>query len=395
MSDVYRRQELLNSRLPEWTPTALLWLVFGALLLHTTRISTSQNRTLLVIGVYGAVYSYYLLERDFSLDIPTVAGGCFAVIVSLFGIQILLGKYTSPTMALYPFYTSAIAGANLFFVPKVIRKATFVTHLAAVGAVCGVFGLIGFLVAPDRWLGIFSAADNNISIFVESNILGVLAVGGVLASLSLVHNRRSDAQVGMVLLGFNLLFVALTLARGALVAVAFGSVVYLVDTYLGRREARRIIFGTAIAASVFVTAVILAPVEWVRVLPLTGRQFLWKATVAGVIDTSVLLGAGFVNHTRFLIPYNVVEMHVGPHNSYLFVLLRAGLVAMLAYAALVWVPIVRSARSTHTDRFLLALVSALAIQLFVVQYTPWSAGIHGGVLGLALGYLWQDTAVGR
>jgi len=125
-------------------------------------------------------------------------------------------------------------------------------------------------------------------------------------------------------------------------------------------------------------------------LDASGRFALWEAS-GKVLSTAsfqeIILGHGFIHTPDLLTPY-VPEKHLGtgPHNVYIFLLIRFGLIGFLLYVYFLWIAPLKALRLKQSIYPVAATVGLSVYAFFEVPlfFTP---GVTSILQGLVLGYL--------
>ncbi|MEM4780063.1 MAG: O-antigen ligase family protein [Halalkalicoccus sp.] len=331
---------------------------------------------------------------------PYLAGFC--LVVGPFLAHSLSIPFGSG-LAIFPVFAAIVLGICLFVVPQVLAFERVLAVVAAIAAtvvavglpslVVGPYSIAGFEIRP--WtnasvsaLGLVSLPALR-SVFPNPNTLGLVAFPGTIAgaiALERAHAReRPAAAVAAALVAaLALLGTYLSNSRASLLAALVGIAVYAVGT-AGRRYVSLALGGLC--------ALVLAGIAGIAsgVLPVdpSGRIELWTASVEALLAGPTLFGSGVVATDDLIAPY-LPEGLAGrtPHNSYLSIALRVGVVGLAGYLLLVVGPLVHGALAPErVDPGALALAVAFAIHQLFEGYTLLQYG-PGAVLGaLAVGYV--------
>lgn len=369
----------------------LLWALFVALVAQYSVLGFDPYDTMVILLVVGTLYAYYFHTHE-ALRLPVRWGTLFGAMAVLFCVQFVLGRFTTLTLGVHPIYTTVVAVAGLFVLPKLFSAKTFFRHVAALSALLGALGLVVWLFVPDALavsLPLFNPNAGVRSIFARPNTFGLVGVVGCVGTLALFDEKRRPRDGFLALISGW--FALSSFSRGVALALAVALAIYFIDTRLSRTLAARCVALVALALVVSVAAAVSLPPESVAVLPFTGRQWLWRAAWAALADSPIrfVSGVGMVSVTGVIRPYMAVTLihgAVGPHNAYLFVWLRAGVVAAALYVTFIWGSIAVGFRRA-TPSALLALATAFGVSMVFERYVFWTISIHGVLMTVTFGYL--------
>jgi O-antigen ligase len=343
--------------------------------------------TVLVVAAF-AVFAGWFVRTRTALRLPVWWTMLFAALAVLFCIQSLAGRFAHPTLALYPFYTAGAAFVCFFGIPRLFDRRDLFRATAIVSVGLLALGALVWVAGVAPALAMFDAGGGNLSIYVTSNIVGMAGVVGCVGMVA-VFDRTGSPRDG-VLAGLSGLFAFSTFSRGVWLSLVVGLALYLLDTRLSRRLAVRCVTAGALALAAFVVAMLALPADWIRWVPLTNRQWLWRATWAAIAQTpsAFMSGVGFVVPVEYIQPFVGVDLKQprGPHNAYLLVWLRAGVFAFAGYLVLVWGTIAAGYRRGGSPA-LCALCVAFAVDSALAQFTLWSVRLRGVLFALLLGLL--------
>lgn len=374
----------------------VVWVLLGTAFAQYTAVVSDPWDTVFIVLVYGLLYFAYWNQYGFEVSIPRWVGIAFGGVTVLFLLQVALGKYGQQSLALLPIYTSGVAVANLFLIPRLVDRRTTFQQIALFGALLGVGCLLAVSTGYDAAFALL--ADDSFGVIHRfvSNIVGVVGVVGAISSLDEVEASRSPLWIGP-LIG-NVIFVGIITSPGVVLILAVGSAVYVLDFVFGRRVVAILVGGGFVLSTAVVSVVLMLPTSVIERIPravetvpgLTAhmRYIAWRGAFSAILDSHLLWGAGFQT-ADFFAQYTLDGRAVGAHNSFLRVFSRAGVVACVLYLILVGGGIVRALRN-QVDRLLFALTVALGVNLFFEGYSFWSTGVHGILLGLVFGYLIDD-----
>lgn len=332
--------------------------------------------TLAVLAVLAGVVAYHATQHT-TLPVPIGAGVVFAGLAALLLVQIAFFRFATWKLALAPFASVAAIAVALFVLPRVVSWRAFV-RTSALFVALGMTLLGGGV--PHTGPGWFAIAS-------------LLAVVGCVGTAALFDREYNPFDLALCLCSGW--FVCITLQRAAIVVLAVALILYALATRCSYRLAGVAVAVGALSLLAFVTVIIAAPSSWVGGLPLTQRQWLWRGTWRAIAHSPLafFFGVGFVNAKQYLTsftPHWMASAH-GPHNGYLLVWLRAGVVAAALHAALVWGTIAIGLWR-HARPAVLAATVALAVDMTVANFTLMTLGLRGVLLAALLGYLLQEVA---
>lgn len=362
-------------------------------------------------GLLVLVLAFLLLRDDavtyLKTAAPYVAG--FAVLTAVFFFAHVVDVPIGSGRATFPILAGLMLGMNLFVVPRYASETIFfrtTALLAATVAGLGVWSLAAgeytfWFLEVGTWRGTVSPPliDRELpivqSIFTNPNTLGVVLFAGTVSALVEVHRaveRRTPIGAGIfgLALMINVLGLYFSNSRASMAAAAFSAGLYAGYVALGRRAVPALAFALLGA---FVT---LLAAMYVGLLDIdsANRFALWSASVEAIRDGPLLFGAGIVDTGEAIAPYAPEGARgASTHNSYLSIVIRAGLVGGIAYALLVVGSVVHGlARADRVNIALVTLAAGFAVHQLFEAYTLFHFN-PGAILGaLTVGYLLADLA---
>lgn len=393
-------------------PSSIAWprlvvvAVAGGLLIE--RLLTYRHETfaagapalfeLLLVGVLLAALVLAVSDTTAFTPLQWGVTAGLAVVVSLF-LGHLLGL-AGPAPA-WPIWASVAAVVATLVVPRVVPERCFLWAVATVGAVAAMLAIAAAI------LGEFTLAGHTMHItdqtvplldldldgwrahagpFNNVNVMGLIAFAGLVSSVLLAHRavRRIEAAAagGCVLLAGTALVLSSSGAAWIAAGVALG--LYTAVVLVGRDAAWWVFLASALGT---IAAIVVA---YVGDLPVddSGRYIRWRSSLLAFADDPSLLGHGHVSTAGFIADHLGERSAGTPHNSYLSILIRLGIVGALAYVAVVVGSlVVRARRATRTNLGLLAFALGWAVHHLFESYTllQWTAPAL--LTGLTLGYL--------
>ncbi|WP_312911042.1 O-antigen ligase family protein [Natronosalvus caseinilyticus] len=362
-----------------------------------------STRPLSVVAVFVAIVSFFLLvtdARQYSVG-EWVAIGCFAVLAAV-SLAHTLAFVPSSSQSRWPVWALVVMGSSLVVIPRLVPERVFLWTISRLAAAVVLLGLVTYLVGDySLWLfevrqwsgspslpGIETDVTIMRSIFVNPNSLGVVTFAGFVAAMVEFHRavatrRPLGGAVTAALAGICGLGLFLSNARASMLAAATAVVVYAGYVVFGRRAVPAVLVATALTIGGFLLGM------YVDVIGISdsNRFALWAGSLAAIRDGPLLFGYG-APAGHVIEPYLEGGLSASPHNSYLSVFVRFGLVGGLAYLGLVVGSVVAGAiEYREVDVAMLAFAAGWAVHQLFESYTLfwWSPG---AVIGsLVIGYL--------
>ncbi|SEP29373.1 O-antigen ligase like membrane protein [Halogranum amylolyticum] len=329
-----------------------------------------------------------------------------------FGIFILHAKELHPGsgLATFPLIAGITMGLNLFVMPRYLSRDAFLWLVTGLSTSSVLLGLIAYLLDPYRLLSIEVGLRNSVmtiplfgsqlyvleSVFANPNTLGVLTFAGTFAALVLTRKvyRTSPIRgtwlLPGLLVGINSIGLFLSYSRAGYLALAVAAGIYLVDVYLGRAA-----LPYAILFFVGTVGVLLLGM-WLGLLGLNpaGRFTLWGAGIRAILDSPSLIGAGIIDPSASIAPYIDGQLSgQSPHNSYLSIFIRAGILGGIAYLILTVGSIFQGVfRKSEVDVAMLSFAVGFALHQLFEAYTLFQFSLAAVLASLVFGYLIESQA---
>lgn len=334
--------------------------------------------------------------------------------IYLMGFTILFGIYLSHAaqlypgsgLATYPILAGFMMGLNLFILPRYLSRNGFLWLFSLVSVAFVAMGIPAY--AGSYSVGPFEAGlrDNTVSIplteiqfpvlesiFANPNTLGAVVFGGAFASFALAHRMYAARQDHLWILPticvlLNTVGLFLSKTRSGYLALTVATIIYLAYIWQGRASVPFVTLFLIGFVALFLSSIYL------NVLPInpSNRFELWQASVMAISDNPSLLGAGIVDTSELIAPY-AEEPARGyfPHNSYLQIFLRSGLLGGTVYLAIVGGSILQGlVRYLHVDVSILALAVGYAVHQLFETYTMFNFSVYAMPATLVFGYLILD-----
>lgn len=336
----------------------------------------------------------------------------------------------SPTTGTSGFvlFAGFLMGLNLFVFPRYVSRDSFLWVMGLISAFVVLIGLQAYSAGQSTFMGmavqlhgstftpLFIGGKINtlMSIFENPNMLGVVTFVGVIASGALVHrylsgsitsseeeddknHRGSEVGAERTAFSYVFAFVALLIciinaiglylahSRAAFLAVGVSGALYGAYLIAGRQS---IPYTTAGLVGLVGLFIILMPVLGINP---SGRFSLWSASITYLSENLSLLGAGITKpHPGELIKPFVEKGFKGqaPHNSYLAVMIKTGLVGAIAYISIIGGAILSGViRYKEVNVAALAIALGFTVHLWFETYPLFHNQTSSVFAALMFGYL--------
>ena len=327
----------------------------------------------------------------------------FAILLGIF-IETATKLAPGSGSAMFPIAAGLTMGVNLFVVPRYVSRETFMWVLALLSGVVVLVGLNAYLAGQYTWFGLEVLLwDRTFSIpllgtevqylqsfFANPNTLGLLAFAGAFVSLATAHrtlvfeSRPLAGALASALFLVNAVGLYLSHSRASYLAAAVAGALYLSYVLVGRDYIRETFVAIVVLLALALTALFLF-----RFVNPSGRFVLWGAGIRAFLADPTLFGKGIVGTGELTAPY-IEGRYRGHsvHNSYIAVLLRAGIVGFAAYLVLTVGSIIDGVRKyDRVDVAALALAFGFAVHHMFETYTLLQHAMTAVLATLAFGYL--------
>ncbi|WP_331234428.1 O-antigen ligase family protein [Natronorarus salvus] len=369
-----------------------------------------ENSVFALVLLWLSLLGYLIVQHDalsyVSQTFPYLL--CFGVVFAVF-LYHTLPVAPGGGLAVFAVSAGVLLGLNLFVFPRYVSPRLFLWTIAAFG---GVLAFVGLPSAFDRsytvWFLAVEPWENTItppmldrefsvvrSAFGNPNTFGIVVFAGTVAAfVEAIRSLERGAALGALLmvglLGVNLVGLYLSNSRASWLAAGVGVTIYAAYSLLDWRAVPVAAVGIAILVPAFLVGIYLSIVP----IDPANRFELWRASLSAIRENPTLAGQGIVSTSDVIAPY--VPDGIGqpsPHNSYLSIWIRTGLLGVAAYTLLIFGSILHGlAKARTVDVAALALACGFAVSQFFEAYTLYHTG-PGSVIGaLAFGYLIASVA---
>lgn len=275
--------------------------------------------------------------------------GCITTVVGIFFYHAISISITSG-QARQPFWYGTIMAVGIVVLPQYLSREQLLWAVNRFSAGLVLLALPIYVIGEYTLFGLsftFHGAytipvlDFEVpatrSLFVNRNAFAVVVFAGLVTAVAEVHQTFVRQRplwaffVPVQLLGINAVGLALSYGRALWVITPMALGVYFAYMVFDRRAVPIAVMG----AFVYLASGIAAVHTGFLWLPedIPTRADRWYPSVAAILDQPSLLGAGFVDPGAYIAPYQGGAEY-SPHNSYLTVAIRAGLLGGAAYAML-------------------------------------------------------------
>ena len=327
----------------------------------------------------------------------------FAVLLAVFFVHAVPLRPGSG-LATFPLLAGFTMGLNLFVFPRYVSRETFLWVVSVLAAIPTVVGLRAYLIGPyeigsalvdlrGRWELPVVGMELRVleSVFANPNTLGVLAFTGTFGAVAATYRAYRNWEipgVWVVPLALGVVNgVGLVLSHSRASYLAFGVALgFYVTVHLFGRDVIPYAFMLMVGSiGLFLLGTYL-PILGVAS---SNRFVLWKASVLAILDNPSLLGAGIIDPSEPIARYIEGSARgYSPHNSYLSVFLRVGLLGGAAYLVVTLGSLVGGfVRKERVDIAMLAFVVGFAFHQLFEAYSLFGFSVPAMVGSIVVGYL--------
>lgn len=360
--------------------------------------------------IFLGLIAFCVLARDprrYSA-VQWVVIGCVATVVGIFfyhSLSIAEASFRSR----HPVWAGFLMAVGLIVLPQYLSRAQFLWALNRFVAalvvltlpiyVLGEFSLFGLQFTHHGAYTIPLVGyevEATRSLFVNRNIFATVVFAGLVAAVAEVDRSYVRDRPAWVVAGAGLLLVinavglAVAYGRALWVITPMAVGIYLAYVAFGRRA----VPVAVLAGFAYLVTGIVAVHNGFVPLPedTPTRATRWYPAARAILDQPSLLGAGLVNPGHIIAEYHPTGSTGSPHNSYLMMGIRAGLLGGVAYVVLILSSLLHGIlwdRDVDVDASVAVL--ALAVGFTAHQqfeaYTLFNWGITTVIAVLVFGFL--------
>jgi O-antigen ligase len=375
----------------------LITLAVASFFITSSLVSSSVGYflTIILIGFIGLRH----LVSHGMVQMPRLPLQIYLLLMILMSISSLYAPSFINMVRLAAFLVSSF---TIFVICKNIDFRIFWAWFGSISAVLVVIGLPTLII--DEYsvslLTIESWGENTLllpglntiqSIFANPNSLGIICAFSIVGNVA--TGRRSVAS--LVIIAINIVGLAASDGQAAQLGVVTGVGILILSK---RSQTLSVLTTVACLIGILVgTGMVFRLIpgtEFVSSISLNGRRELWTAS-AQAFSEQPIIGYGTANMSEVLEPYITDQRYlgIGPHNSYIRMILIGGILTGVLYALLHVVLLIRNVQ-VGTDGALAShavLWSSVVIQFFngatVFGLSPSSV-----LFAIALGWSLQEYA---
>ncbi|QLD90811.1 hypothetical protein HWV07_17885 [Natronomonas salina] len=273
--------------------------------------------------------------------------GCVATVVGIFfyhSVSIAEVSFRSR----HPVWAGFIMAVGLIVLPQYLSREQFLWAVNRLAAVLVLLTVPVYVIGEYTLFGLsftfhgaytIPVVDHEVqatrSLFVNRNAFAVVVFTGLVAAVSEVHRsyiRETPTWTVVVpaaLLAINGVGLAIAYGRALWVITPMAVGVYLAYVAFGRRAVPFAVVGGFAYLVTGIAAVHNGIIPLPEGTPTRAER--WYPSVAAILDQPSLLGAGLVDPGQVIAEYHPTGSSGSPHNSYLTMGIRAGLLGGIAY----------------------------------------------------------------
>lgn len=324
------------------------------------------NRAIAAVIVFVVLIAFCVLAgdpRQYS-HLQWLVIGCLATVLGIFFYHGL--AIAGPSgQARQPFWWGSIMAIGLVVIPQYLSRAQLLWALNRFAAGLVLLSLPVYIVGEYSLVGLsftfhdaytIPLLDSQVratrSLFAHRNAFATVVFAGLVAAVAEFHHasvRERPAWtlvVPGVLLGINGVGLAVSYGRALWVITPMAVGVYLAYAVFGRRAVPIAVlagFGYLLGGIVAVQSGLLPLPEGTPT-----RVLRWYPSIEAILDQPTVLGEGLIDPGAYIAPYQGGAEY-SPHNSYLTMTIRAGLLGGLAYLVLIVTSLVAGVRATQAQ----------------------------------------------
>ncbi len=349
--------------------------------------------------------------RQFSAD-QWILVAAFGAVVALFFVHTVWVP-DGGRMPTWPVWAAMVATVAFLVLPRFVPEAVFLWTVALFAAGAGIVGVLAFSIGE---FGIwafeitvqnqdfpFTATDiaswqGTTSIFNNLNVFGLTSFAGFAAASTIAYRAAVRGAPFPTLAGIGLaLLTATGLVLSSSDASWLAAVVFLVTLGSYAAFGRAGIVGTLVVGAIGSVLVIAG--VYIGAIPLDdgGRFDRWRSAIRAMRAAPATFGHGHISTAAFTEPYLETGGANTPHNSYLSMLIRTGVVGLAAYLVVIVGGIVaRTLVPEDVNAPMIAFALGWAFHHLFESYSMIQWTIPAVLSAMTFGYLifgrWHRTA---
>lgn len=375
----------------------LITLVVASFFITSSLVPSSVGY-LLTITLIGFIGLWHLISYGI-IQMPRLPLQIYLLVIILMSISSL---YNPSLISMARLSAFVVFSFTIFVICRNIDFRIFWVWFGSVSAVLVVIGLPTLIV--DEYsvslLTIESWGENTLllpglntvrSIFANPNSLGIICAFAIVGTIA--TGRRSVAS--LVIIAINMVGLAASDGQAAQLGVVTGVGILILSK---RSQTLSVLTTVACLIGILVgTGMVFRLIpgpEFVSSISLTGRRELWTASAQAFFERPII-GYGTANMSEVLEPYITDQrrLGLGPHNSYIRMILMGGILTGVSYALLHVVILIKNVQ-VGTDGALAShavLWSSVVIQFFngATVFGPSPSSV---LFAIALGWSLQEYA---
>lgn len=403
-SKTSKKSEQIRTRVHPIVAAAMTIVILTSLLPHTRYLPSMLAYAVVVTAYLLFMLIAIFIERETELTSPRWA---IASLVIIWGVYIghmyldlATGSIDTGALVRIPPFV-VLTGLNLFYIPRVVSRDTFLYILARMPAVLVIIGLptlfvdgyslelIRVVSGNDKTLP-FGVGTRNIvsSVFVNPNTMSFVTMVGLLSAYGEYVTARSRVVLALVIL--NGLGLYLASGRGSMFAAIAGISLFVIYQIISISSFRRLYAFAGVAGLLLLLSVFnyLPAPAIIANIGTQGRDVIWAGAVSAVM-TQPVFGFGAGKTGQFIAPFITGKWSgYGPHNSYLRLFVETGIIGGIAYALFIARILLGRLFFTSKTRDLtiLALCTSIAISMIFSGYTLFGISCKSLISSLIFGY---------
>ncbi|WP_330632553.1 O-antigen ligase family protein [Halocatena halophila] len=360
----------------------------------------------LILSTYGIIFFLYIYYKDSVFKQQRFVFYTLGGVWFLYMLHLLIPP-TSPELFVRVLIFVVVSAINILLIPRVIQPSVFFRTVSRLGALVVVVGLPAVFIGPytvgplhiqaaNGSFGLFPvgfdiSAHPLMSYYRNQNFASVTILAGLLGALH--EFDQEQYRLGSILFAINGIGLWLCHARSTLLAGAIGVGIYAIYRLKGPQIVQvGIIAGFPFAIGGFLMAFFKFGPQPISTINLTGRRQIWMAAGEAILDRP-LIGWGPIA----LQP--VIEQYISgfkvkpPHNSFLLMTMRTGIIGGIAYAGFIGLSLLSNLRSLSISGSIVGLSMAISLTVVMLFQNFVLFGLNASniIASVAIGYAAYDV----